>query len=213
MPTNKTPKNDPAPADNMRGTPSSPAEQTANAVEDVMRNYTQTMRSTGQKVVMPGGRLVDATPYLASKFRTQDHNSPLSISGKNAKNFFTPEWVAAHPGYEYAWIQMADESKRRQQADIAKSHMRRGMYTFVPQEALRDDTTIPYTTHTSAAGSEWVQVYDVALVAVSPQVWEMLFKAKEAMGVSAVAGNVQNFYAGADETGAKASHEFYTSDT
>jgi hypothetical protein len=176
------------------------AEMAADAAQSVMRQYKQDLRAPGKKVVMPGGRIVDADPYLGSRFRTADHNSELAITGENAHEFLTEEWCADHPGFEYAWIQVSDDFKKHRQAGIAHSRIGQDIYIPVPKDAIRRDCGLPFSTHTTPSGEKLCQVYDVALVAVSPDNWEHYFREKERAGVQAVAGNIDRFYSGIENS-------------
>lgn len=170
------------------------AEFQADLAQDVMRNYKQSARAPGAKFVMPGGRIVDATPYLKSSYRATEHATAFGTVGK----WLTPEWEADHPGFRYAWPKYTDPQ--------LSARIRTQDYTFLPRTALRDDCPLAYTETVGPKGEECIQLGDVVCVAVSPNAWERLFKAKEAMGVAAVAGNLEQFYAGVDQEGGRADH-------
>jgi hypothetical protein len=168
------------------------AEFQADLAQQVMQRYKQSARAPGTKFVMPGGHIHLADPYLESRYRLVKHTAMLG----QIKDWLTDEWVAQHPGYEYAWPKYDDK--------MLPARLRSGDYKYVPETALRPDCPVPYSPTLSPKGEEGVQVYDVVCVAVSPPVYERLFKAKEAMGVAAVVGNVEAFYAGVDREGGRA---------
>jgi hypothetical protein len=168
------------------------AEHQATVAQEVMQRYKQAARAPGVKFVMPGGQIHDATPYLQSRHRQLDHSAQF---GQIAK-WLTEEWVADHPGYEYAWPKYDDK--------MLSAHIRQEDYAYVPASALRKDCPLGYTVFTSPKGDEGIQILDVVCVAVSPPVYERLFRAKEAMGVAAVVGNMETFYAGVDAEGGRA---------
>jgi len=177
----------------------------SDALTKVLQSHSKELRSVAPKFSV-NGRFYDATPYLASRYRTTGHSSLFAITENNEHKHFTEEWLADHPGYHYAWVQISDKATEKQ-ATQAKSALRRHQYRFVPETAMSKDTDLPYSTHQSPQGDEWVQVYDVALVCMAPQVFDELFRAKEAMGIAAVADNLDGFYAGVESEGGVGSHE------
>jgi hypothetical protein len=142
----------------------------------------------GPKVMMPGGALHDASEYLGNSYLTEDHTSILS----------KPEQFIAHPkpGYHYGWAKV--------ESSDTGSFIRSNKYEYVQEEDLIDDCQLPYETHKTPKGKEFIQVYDVCLVAIPPKVWEGLYKIREAMGVRAVARNLTRFYDKVDKAGGQA---------
>jgi hypothetical protein len=167
-------------------------EANIDAAQSVMHRYRQGARAPGVKVVMPGGLIHDATPYLESKMKMGRHATAYADVDK----WLTPEWEADHPGYQYAWPRFTDP--------FLQSRLRDHSYVYVPATALRDGCPIPYTETVGTKGEEAIQITDTVCVAVSPEAWDRLFRSKEAMGVAAVVGNAEAFYAGVDQEGGQA---------
>ncbi len=163
----------------------------ADIAQEVMQNYKQGLRATGAKVVMPGGRIIDASPYLSGKYKSADHTSILS----NVERHLTPEWVADHPGWHYCWPRADDK--------MLAGRIRSHTYDYVPEDALIETTDLPYFTHKTVKGEETVQVYDVVLCAMSPENYARLYEETQNRGVRAIAGHVDMFQGEVDKMGGR----------
>jgi hypothetical protein len=97
-------------------------------------------------------------------------------------------------------VQVSDTPSKHPQAAIAQSRLSSGEYVPVPKDAFRKDSGIPFSTHTTPTGDKVCQVFDVALVAMSPEVWGNNFRVKEEMANRAIAGNWESFYDAVENT-------------
>ena len=77
---------------------------------------------------------------------------------------------------------------------MAQARIAGGQYQAVPKDAISKTSGIPFSTHTTPSGDKLVQIYDVALVCMAPEVWEELFDSKTEMAAREVAGNYEKFY-------------------
>jgi hypothetical protein len=166
------------------------ADQLAtNLASETMRNYKRESATPGPKVIMPGGGLQSIAPYLSGLYKMQDNQFIYSEPYKE----LSAEWIADHPGWEYIFA-LADDK-------LLGGRIRQGMYEYVPESALKEDSGLPYQTFKTAKGVDSIQVGDLVLVCCSPQVYERLFKIKEALGVRQLAGNFEKFDNDVSSTG------------
>jgi len=164
----------------------------ADIAKSVMTDYKQNARAPGIKVVMPGGRIVDASPYLAGRMKSADHSSVLADTIKH----IDPMFLADHPGWHFIWPKADDK--------MLAARIRSKKYKYVPEEALKEGNDLPYFTHKTPKGDETVQVYDVVLCCVSPEIWADLYEIGQNMGVAALVGNYNMFQDEVDKMGGRA---------
>ena len=163
-----------------------------------MRRFKQESRLRGPRVVMPGGRIQDATPYLENLDRTTKQSTTFAEIDEHPERYFKPEFLKL--GWRYIWIKKGDGE--------SEAKVRQGAYREVKQEELLDDTDLPFVansniiagkTHTSVRST--VEIYDVKLCAVSPEAWDRLYTVREAMGVAKIASNTEQYYEGIEAAG------------
>lgn len=172
------------------------------AAQVAMRQHKAASRSDGPKVVMPGGRIVDATSYLQNMHRTTSQSSTFADIDAHPEKYLKDH----RPGFRYIWVAQNDPD--------ARARIRSDMYIEITQDELLPEAKLPYVTGTlHKAGSthngvrKSVVIYDLKLCAVSPKAWDELFGVREAMAVARIASDTERFYADVDREGAVASME------
>jgi hypothetical protein len=169
------------------------AELNIEVANKVANDYSQAARAPqGKPFVMPGGMIHDATPYLESAYKMGEDATLYGDIGK----YVTADWQANHPGFQFAWPMATDP--------MLPSRIRQGLYIYVSKDDLVPDCPVPYFETIGTAGAQAIQVKDTICVAMSPQAYDRLFKRKEYLGVRAVVGEQEAFYAGVDQEGGRA---------
>lgn len=183
-------------------------EAVTAAATAAMRRFRADRKMQGPQVIMPGGRVHSAVPYLQNAYRTQKQATTFSDIDVNPDKYLKDH----KPGYRYVWIPKDPKRDPDAHARVAS-----GRYREVTSDRMKPDSDLPFVpgtptiagkTHTGARNT--VEIYDLLLCEVSPKNWEELFAVREAMGVAKIASNTEQFYANMESEGAVGSVEIST---
>ena len=178
-------------------------EAVVAAATVAMRRHKADQRVQGPTVVMPGGKVVSAIPYLENQFRYQKQADVFGDIDRNQSKYLKEH----RPGFRYIWVNMKD-------ADT-QVRIRTGRYMEILEDELLPDSELPYIPGTVSLArlrthkgvSKAVEIYDVRLCSVSPKAWDELFTARESMAIARIASDTDSFYGNMEREGAVASVE------
>ena len=160
----------------------------AEALNAAVRRQKASERSLAQVpiAVGPGGKMVDATPYLRNLHKAEAHASVYGQVDEHPERYIKDH----KPGWRYIWIDTTDK--------IAMSRVRSRRYEEVLLIELVEDTDLPFTEgpllkrlNVTHKGTDLgVYLYDLQLVRCSPESFDALFKIRESMGMARIASGV-----------------------
>ena len=169
------------------------AETAAEAAKAEMQQEVANKRIVSEAPVpSPGGRIIDAMPYVTQTFdRGQEASFLADINDHPERYLKNPE-----PGWRYAWPDTKDPTTHQ--------HIRSQRWQVVHEDDVLDNADAPFMTHEGPSKmSGWRRHI---LVRMRPDVYEKMYKAREALSFSQLASSRQSFQESVESmSGGKAS--------